>query len=114
MTTIARNIFNMREALGLTQQALSRHLDVSLRTIVRWERGQNPGGESLDQLRKFAENRGLPSIAENFPQSFGSFQDRESRRIDPRSVPELHWVVPMAISLANQGYELALYRKGKP
>jgi DNA-binding transcriptional regulator YiaG len=30
-----------REKLGMSQESLARHLDVSARTVYRWEKGEN-------------------------------------------------------------------------
>lgn len=112
MKTLRQNILDMREALGLTQQELSRALDVSIRTIVRWEHGQYPGEESLDRLRNFAESRGLPLIAASFPRSLRSFEERESRRVNVKD-EEDGMFAELVEDCEKNGYELAIYRKAK-
>jgi HTH-type transcriptional regulator/antitoxin MqsA len=59
----AREIREIREELGLTQQGLERLLGVGPKTVVRWERGtvfQNRSTDSLLRvLRAFPEASGF-------------------------------------------------------
>jgi len=53
-----RDLRRLRATLGLSQEGLARVLDVSGRTVERWEAGAGPGSEAtlrlLDQLDEIA------------------------------------------------------------
>jgi transcriptional regulator with XRE-family HTH domain len=53
-----RDLRRLRASLGLSQEGLARILDVSGRTVERWEAGGGPGSEAalrtLDQLDEIA------------------------------------------------------------
>lgn len=47
-----RQVFALRDALGLTQERLAREVDVSLRTVQRWEYGDS--APNRNQLLRLA------------------------------------------------------------
>lgn len=57
-------IKTLREALGLSQEQLARHLGVSFMTISRWERGHSKPSplaiEKLEQMKKEWEGKLSP------------------------------------------------------
>jgi DNA-binding transcriptional regulator YiaG len=57
----ANQVRELREALGLTQQALAQELGVRQQTISEWETGAyTPRGASARLLDLVAEQAGLP------------------------------------------------------
>ncbi len=60
MNDLSRKIRELREKMGWTQEALARHMYVSLSTIQRWEnKGGNPNRLSLRELRKLFRKAGI-------------------------------------------------------
>jgi len=56
----------LRSSLGLSQERLARELDVSWRTVARYEAGGNPDVLELAKLQKFALEHGRDAIATVF------------------------------------------------
>lgn len=57
MTEIGERIRELRQARGLSQEALAREADVSHNTVVRAENGRH--APTLKTLRKFADVLGV-------------------------------------------------------
>lgn len=66
---------------------------------------------SLLRLRQFAESRGVKYLSDQLPIPQAFHKNSERLRVDPGTIAELNWVMPIAISLRNQGYDLAIYRR---
>ncbi len=62
----------MRERLGLSQEALARDLEVSWKTIARYEGNMPPAGGGLLRLIHYAESKGLEDIAAKFRYAYVS------------------------------------------
>jgi transcriptional regulator with XRE-family HTH domain len=63
---LAQLIAEYRKTLGLSQERLARELDVSVRTIMRWEAGQGVHQKLLPRLRDHAEERGMGEYSKQF------------------------------------------------
>jgi len=62
-TLSARDIRRLREREGVSQGVLARHLNVPIKIVGEWERGQKrPSGPSL-KLLALIEAKGLDAIA---------------------------------------------------
>ncbi len=46
------NTKELRIVLGLSQEAFARRVGVSVRTVVRWERGVKPSQMAMKQLKR--------------------------------------------------------------
>jgi transcriptional regulator with XRE-family HTH domain len=63
---VQRTLIEMRRLLGYSQQALAVAMGKALVTIARWETTAPPRGNTLLELRKFAEDHQMPEIAARF------------------------------------------------
>lgn len=80
---IQNTIRAMRERLGLSQEALARELEVSWKTIARYEGSMPPAGGALLRLIHYAESKELEDVAAKFRHAYVS-------GIGPRSIANLH------------------------
>jgi transcriptional regulator with XRE-family HTH domain len=64
--TIQQNVKLFRKALGLTQQELAQILDVTIRTVSRFETSDPPKGKTLLKLAEMAREGGRPALAAAF------------------------------------------------
>lgn len=62
----------MRESLKLSQEALARELEVSWKTISRYEGAMPPNGGALLRFISYAESKGLEDFAAKFRRAYVS------------------------------------------
>ncbi len=62
-TMITETIRALREALGISQEHLARRLNVSLRTVARYEKDHTPNPLILSKLRLLAVQANRPDLA---------------------------------------------------
>ena len=67
---VQQTVREMRDSLGLSQEALARELDLSWKTISRYEGEMPPNGGGLLRLIRFAEKKGLEEFAVRFRQAY--------------------------------------------
>lgn len=69
MTTYAKRVFELRRALGLSQESLAFRLDVSFATVNRWEAGKTrPQGASCRAIEDLEANMfGEPATSRRIP-----------------------------------------------
>jgi len=66
LTDVGRAVISLRRECGLSQQALSNNLHLSLGSVTRYELGRSPDAPSLARLFRFASDRGKSEQAEVF------------------------------------------------
>ena len=62
----------LREAAGLSQQALAARIGVGVTTISRWERGASPAMLSVPQMKALCRELGV--ALDDLPDDFGPIE----------------------------------------
>ena len=62
----------LREAAGLSQQALAARIGVGVTTISRWERGVSPAMLSVPQMKALCRELGV--ALDDLPDDFGPIE----------------------------------------
>lgn len=63
MITIQQNVKLLRKALGLTQEELAQILDITVRTVSRFETSDEPKGKTLQKLYDLAIEKDHEELA---------------------------------------------------
>lgn len=65
----------LREATGLSQEALARLVGVTSKTVSNWERGTNPASLTVPQMKALCQALGV--TLEELPDWFGPTPESE-------------------------------------
>lgn len=90
-TLLSKNVIELRKRLGLTQQAFSQEVGVTLATVARWESAVPPRGPSLRTLRDFAKKKGYLDLAEEFNNSLEQLPEEAVATLDAYFVDADDW-----------------------